>query len=121
MDPDYLRLERPCLDFVSLAKAFGAEAGEVVITPAAVKAALNRGIEHVLNNHTAYILDMRTADNTPPIKVISADGSTLQLAEVYRAQPALDLFHRNAGRTELRNEGASAGQEITEANIPSFF
>jgi benzoylformate decarboxylase len=124
MDPDYLRLERPRLDFVSLAKAFGGEAGEVVETPAAVGAAVNRGIDHVLNNHTAYILDMRIADNTPPIKVVSADGNALQLAEVYRAQPALDLFHRNAGRTnptELRNEGGKAGQQSTEANIPSIF
>jgi benzoylformate decarboxylase len=120
MDPDYLRLERPRLDFVSLAKAFGGESGEVVETPGAVKEAIERGIEHVLNNNTSYILDMRIASNTPTTPVVSADGSSTMVDERYTAQPALDIFHATSGATQLRAGRGVAAQQ-SSANIPSIF
>jgi benzoylformate decarboxylase len=120
MDPDYLRLERPRLDFVSLAKAFGGESGEVVETPGAVKDAIERGIEHVLNNNTSYILDMRIASNTPTTPVVSADGSSTMVDERYTAQPALDIFHGAAGATQ-RKAGRGVAVQQPSANIPSIF
>ncbi len=122
MDPEYLRLERPRLDFVNMAKAFGGEAGEVVETPGAVKDAIERGIDHVLNNNTSYILDMRIASNTPTTPVVSADGSTLQVDERYTAQPALDIFHvASADAANQRKAGRGTAVQQQGANIPSIF
>lgn len=122
MDPEYLRLERPRLDFVNMAKAFGGESGEVVETPGAVKDAIERGIDHVLNNNTSYILDMRIASNTPTTPVVSADGSTLQVDERYTAQPALDIFHAaSADAANQRKAGRGTAVQQQGANIPSIF
>src|SRR5207245_2236622 len=65
-DPDYLRLERPHLDFVALAKALGGQEGEVVTRPDAVAGAVERGVEYVLAKRGSYVIDMRTAKVTPP-------------------------------------------------------
>lgn len=120
MDPDYLRLERPRLDFVGLAKAFGGESGEVVETPGAVKDAIERGIDHVLNNNTSYILDMRIASNTPTTPVVSADGSSIQVDARYTAQPALDIFHAESA-AQQRKAGRGVAVQQQGANIPSIF
>lgn len=119
MDPEYLRLERPRLDFVTLAKGFGGEAGEVVETPQEVKAAVERGVDHVLNNNTSYILDMRIAQNTPTTPVVSADGSSTMVEERYAAQPALDIFH--AQLTAKAGRSSKGSQQQLAANIPSIF
>jgi benzoylformate decarboxylase len=123
MDPDYLRLERPRLDFVSLAKAFGGESGEVVETPGAVRDAIERGIEHVLNSNTSYILDMRIAQNTPTTPVVAADGSSTLIDERYTAQPALDIFHAVGGGAAEQRKAARgvAAPQYAAANIPSIF
>jgi benzoylformate decarboxylase len=121
MDPDYLRLERPRLDFVSLAKAFGGESGEVVETPGAVKDAVERGIEHVLLNNTSYILDMRIASNTPTTPVVAADGSSTLVDERYTAQPALDIFHASTGQVQQRKAARGAAVQQQGAHIPSIF
>ncbi|RFM37020.1 thiamine pyrophosphate-binding protein [Chitinophaga silvisoli] len=112
MDPPYLRLERPKLDFVSLAKAFGGEHGEVVKTPAAVKDALKRGIEHVLTHATSYILDMRIAGNTP-----TAPTTSDSITGYYCKQPVLDYYHLEAVKSEL----LSAQNGYIPSNVPSFF
>ncbi|SFW75761.1 thiamine pyrophosphate-binding protein [Chitinophaga sancti] len=112
MDPPYLRLERPKLDFVSLAKAFGGEHGEVVQTPAAVKDAIRRGIDHVLTNTTSYILDMRIAGNTP-----TAPSTADSITAHYSRQPVLDYFHKETVKAEL----LSASAAYLPSNIPSFF
>ena len=112
MDPPYLRLERPQLDFVSLAKAFGGENGEVVETPGAVKDAIRRGIDHVLTQPTSYILDMRIAGNTP-----TAPSTSDAITAYYSKQPVLDYFHKDAVKTKL----LSAGNGHIPSNIPSIF
>ncbi|SFD99357.1 benzoylformate decarboxylase [Chitinophaga sp. CF118] len=109
MDPDYLRLERPRLDFVGIARAFGGENGEVVNKPADVKDAVARGIDHVLNNESSYILDMRIAPNTPT----SPTSST----QHYIEQPVLDFFHKQA----LKSKMLKSGSINIPSNIPSIF
>lgn len=64
-DPDYLRIQRPKIDFVALARAFGGQEGEIVTSPGDVEAAVRRGVEHVLTTRRSFILDMRTGQNTP--------------------------------------------------------
>jgi benzoylformate decarboxylase len=109
MDPSYLKLERPHLDFVSLAKAFGGQDGEVVNTPAEVKEAVERGVNYVLNNSSSYILDMRIAANTAP-----APSSATQH---YVEQPVLDVFHKQSMKLRLLKSGAVN----IPSNIPSIF
>lgn len=113
-DPEYLRINRPKFDFVSLAKAFGGENGEKVEKPADVKAAVFRGVDFVLKNKKSYILDMRMDQDTPPPSagVKPAEAWLKQ----YRLQPALDFFHKTTAEATLK----SAGNEIP-ANIPSLF
>ncbi|MFC5473916.1 thiamine pyrophosphate-binding protein [Paraherbaspirillum soli] len=104
-DPSYLRIESPVMDFVAIANALGGLAGEVVRTPEDVKAAVRRGMDHVLHQRQAYILDMRTAQNPPPPpSTDDATGSTRALV-----QPALNVFHQqsqllsNAGPDDNQN------------------
>lgn len=113
MDPPYLHLKRPNLDFVSLAKAFGGENGEVVKTPGAVKDAIRRGIEHVLTQTSSYILDMRIAGNTP-----AAPSTSDSIREYYFRQPLLDYFHQETVNSELLS---AANGYIMPSNIPSIF
>lgn len=121
MDPNYLRLERPKMDFVNLAKAFGGEHGEVVLTPADVKEAVERGIDHVLSNNTSYILDMRIASNTPAIQIKSGD-TTFMVDKRYALQPMLNAFHDDALQKKASlTKGGSAEDESTNYNIPSLF
>jgi benzoylformate decarboxylase len=109
MDPSYLKLERPQLDFVSLAKAFGGQHGEIVKTPDAVKDAVERGIHHVLNNASSYILDMRIAANAPTTPSTSTQH--------YTEQPVLDVFHKQA----LKHYTLETDQVNIPSNMPSIF
>jgi benzoylformate decarboxylase len=126
LDPPYLRLERPQLDFVNLAKAFGVENGEIVRTPGEVNDAVQRGIDHVLNNNTSYILDMRIAQNTP-----ATPTNPTAYERRYTLQPALDIFHRSklkaaalkAAKAAPGKKGAAGAgdDEDVPFNIPSIF
>ncbi|MET3020138.1 thiamine pyrophosphate-binding protein [Flavobacterium hydatis] len=126
LDPDYLRLERPKMDFVNLAKAFGGEHGEVVLTPATVKEAVERGINHVLNNNTSYILDMRIASDTPPMQIKTKDATFL-VDKRYALQPTLNIFQEDALRgSSFSLKAASSSNELldnesTILNLPSLF
>lgn len=113
-DPEYLRINRPKFDFVALANAFGGEAGEVVQKPADVRDAVLRGVEYVLANNKSYILDMRTAQNTPP--PASAPEAEQLMLKRYRDQPPLDFFHKHTVEALLKSSGVSI-----PANTPSLF
>jgi len=116
-DPEYLRINRPKFDFVSLAKAFGGENGEKVEKPADVRDAVFRGVDYVLNNKSSYILDMRMAQNTPPPK-----GKTIVDVwyKQYALQPALDFFHKAEQQHTLKAT-ANTEEIALPANIPSLF
>ena len=126
MDPDYLKLERPKLDFVSLAKAFGGEHGEIVLTADKVKEAVERGINHVLNTDTSYILDMRIASNTPPL-VIKSNGDTFTVDKRYALQPPLNIFYQDSliKKSSVKNGSLKTGEfsvnENISFNLPSLF
>lgn len=126
MDPDYLKLERPKLDFVSLAKAFGGEHGEIVLTADKVKEAVERGINHVLNTDTSYILDMRIASNTPPL-VIKSNGDTFTVDKRYALQPPLNIFYqdslikKSSVKNGLLKTGELSANENISFNLPSLF
>lgn len=107
-DPAYLRLRKPNFDFVALAKAFGGEAGEVVEKPADVKEAVMRGVNHVLKNKRSYVLDMRTAQDTPAVPATT--GEAEDLYKRYREQPLLDVFHKQSGA--LKASGAALPSNI---------
>lgn len=112
-DPDYLRIERPRLDFVALAAALGGQKGEVVKQPGDVEAAIRRGVDYVLQRPQSYILDMRTAPDTPttPPTVMMVKA----LAR-YASQPPLDIFHRRAAKGLQGALTSEAG-----SNVPVIF
>jgi benzoylformate decarboxylase len=91
LDPGYLRIERPELDFVALAKAIGGQEGEIVQHPKDVHAAVRRGVDYVLREKKSYILDMRTAQ--APGTTPALDATDIDTSERYAAQPPLDIFH----------------------------
>ncbi len=114
INPEYLRIERPKMDFVALAKAMGGQKGEVVKLPAKVGAAIRRGVDYVVRKKQSYILDMRTAQDTPTTPSLQA--ATTKMLARYVSQPPLDIFHRKALKA---TRGASAsGPEI---NVPVIF
>lgn len=112
MDPSYLRLERPKLDYVALAKAFGGQTGEIVEMPGNVKDAIERGIDYVLSNRSSYILDMRIAADTPSTPTTPAK-TTLH----YFRQPVLDIFHKQ----ELKSAALESVNGEIPVNVPSIF
>ncbi|BAZ32075.1 thiamine pyrophosphate binding domain-containing protein [Cylindrospermum sp. NIES-4074] len=94
-DPEYLRIERPKFDFVNLAKAFGAQDGAIVNHPQNVSSAVQLGIDYVLKTGRSYILDVRTAKETPlPLSI--EERSTR-----YTVQPPLNFFHQMAANVPL--------------------
>lgn len=118
MDPGYLRLERPYIDYVNLAKGFGVNDGEQVKTPGDVNAAIERGIEHVLNNNSSYILDMRIAQDTPAPPAGKAQENNLSaISQHYLQQPVLDVFHQDT--VTLR--ASTTGKAPLPANMPAIF
>jgi benzoylformate decarboxylase len=102
------------MDFVALAKAIGGQKGEVVKLPAKVGAAIRRGVDYVLKKKQSYILDMRTAQETPTTPSLQA--ATTKMLARYVSQPPLDIFHRKAVKA---TRGASAADTIT--NVPIIF
>lgn len=115
-DPDYLRLERPRIDFVSLAKAFGVENGQVVKSPQNVYEAVLDGVEHVLNENTSYILDMRIDQDTPGTPSTDDEAKAIYL-ERYYAQPPIDYFHR----TDISKKAFLTETKEELPNIPVIF
>ena len=113
-DPDYLRIQRPSLDFVALAKTLGGQEGEIVQQPGDVGAAVQRGADFVLRTGQSYILDMRTAQTTPAPPPAPATAAMLQAR--YATQPPLDIFHRQQGQAL-----AAAGIHGAAATIPVIF
>lgn len=98
-DPEYLQLERPNVDFVALAKAFGGQDGEIVENPQDVRTAVQRGIDYVLTKQQSYILDMRITKDTPPPTAPSTEAKTQQMLARYVAQPPLNFFHRQTAKS----------------------
>jgi benzoylformate decarboxylase len=113
-DPEYLRIGRPAPDFVSLAQAFGGLEGETVKHPENVRAAVRRGIDHVLQRRQPYILDMRTAGDPPPTPPTQKTRSTA--LRRYVEQPPLDVFHREALMRLTAN-----GEDGPTPNLPVIF
>jgi benzoylformate decarboxylase len=126
MDPEYLRIERPKMDFVALAKAFGDHHGEIVRHPGEVAAAIRRGVDSVLKSQKSYILDMRTAQDTPPMPpketpeaaAARHQASLSQMLERYVYQPPLNFFHHQEGAAVRALAGPGATPEI---NVPIIF
>jgi benzoylformate decarboxylase len=114
IDPEYLRIQRPTLDFVALAKTLGGQDGEIVQQPGDVGAAVRRGVDYVLRTGQSYILDVRTAQATPPPP--PAEVTAAVLPARYATQPPLDIFHRQQGRAL-----AAAAVHGAAAQIPVIF
>lgn len=108
--PEYLTINRPQFDFVTLAKAFGGEDGEVVKDPKSVKEAVFRGVDYVLTQGKSYILDMRTAHDTP-----AAGATNEQVYKRYIEQPSLDIFHKEKAPLLKLAKGLTP---VIPSNIP---
>ena len=99
-NPEYLHLERPKIDFVALARAFGVPAGEVVRHARDVAGAVQRGIEHVLMTGESFVLDVHVTPSSlpPPPEPVTPPTR-------YEAQPRLN-YTRPAGPELLRQAPA---------------
>lgn len=129
MDPDYLRINRPKINFVTLAAAFGDHVGEVVREPHEVAEAIRRGVDCVLNENRSYILDMRTAQDTPPAPPTEAapnaagEDSTARKAlrkmlTRYVSQPPIDFYHSQAAAPLAFSESTEPAPLL---NLPIIF
>ncbi len=126
MDPEYLRIERPRMDFVPLAKAFGDHQGEIVRHPGEVHDAIRRGVDAVLTGRRSYILDMRTAQDLPPPPPTETPAAAAarhqaglaRMLERYISQPPLDIFHHQERTPAVRGLAATEAQGALEINVP---
>jgi len=124
MDPEYLRIHRPQIDFVALAKAYGGQEGEVVHRPEDVRAAVRRGVEYVTTRKQSYVLDVRTASNPPAPPSLEATASATPSSSReplarYLAQPPLDFAHLRAPALKAAVGGTSPSSP--PRNIPVIF
>jgi benzoylformate decarboxylase len=117
-DPDYLRIERPRMDLVAVAKAFGGHSGETVRRPGDVRDAIHRGLDSVLGEGKTYVLDMQTAQD-PPAPPAPRDAKALLAAalERYASQPPIDYYHFHGAPRAL---AAEAGPR-PEIRFPLIF
>ncbi len=124
LDPEYLRIRKPEVNLVGLAKAIAGVDGEVVKAPGDVAAAVRRGIDYVLKNNRSYVLDVWTAQDTlvPPSTAAAAAVAAAgpQLAGPFAEQPPLDFFHESSQQAGFRANAAAAAP-APRANIPSLF
>lgn len=119
LDPDYLRLQSPALDFVALARALGGQDGEIVRRPGDVKPAIRRGAEYVMQTRRSYVLDMRTAQDpptTPP-----TGKPTRKVSARYLAQPALDVFHRRGSTGRAASTASDEAAADPASRLPLIF
>jgi benzoylformate decarboxylase len=114
--PDYLRIHRPKVDFLALAKGFGGVEGETVKKPRDVKAAVRRGIDYVLTQKRSYLLDMRIASDTP---TAPSTGLSAEAMQRYIAQPPTDFFHR--AQSKGLAMAAMSPLDAASANVPLIF
>jgi benzoylformate decarboxylase len=132
MDPEYLRIERPKMDFVTLAKAFGDHQGEIVRHPGEVRDAIRRGVNAVLTSKKSYILDMRTAQDTPPPPPTETPKATeerrrmglTQMLERYVSQPPVDFYHSSQQKQATARTLAAhkeGPEEEPPVNVPIIF
>lgn len=113
-DPEYLRLERPKLDFVALAKAFGVKNGATVRKPSEVPEAIHLGINHVLSKNSSYILDMRIAQDTPATPTAKTKEELAnQYMKRYTQQPLLNFHHKTTSNKKKASEKGNNDSNIS--------
>jgi benzoylformate decarboxylase len=119
MTPEYLTIQKPDIDFVALARAFGVEDGRIVRTPAEVYDAVRDGVEFVLRSKKSYVLDVRTNPNPPPLptppsrkKLLGKAKAQAAPAADLSAPPALDAFYQEFHATDEERSPA-ARQQVT--------
>jgi benzoylformate decarboxylase len=100
-DPEYLKIKNPDFNFVELAKSFGVQHGQRIRKPQDVKAALERGIDHVIKNKSAYVLELFSdpalAPDQPRAVTALATGAAEPSPVAVVLQPPLDVFYNEEG------------------------
>lgn len=124
-DPEYLRLERPQLDFIAMAKSFGIKAGAVVANRDDVAGAIHKAIDYVLTEKAAFVLDMRIAQDTPPAgapeekeKKYMKKAMVKEYLKRYTSQPPINYFHRPK---KAVSRGFVANESDDEFHVPVIF
>lgn len=92
-NPSYLRIERPEVDFLSLARSFGVTAGARVTKPKDVMRAVEDAVDHVLKRRTAYVLEIRE-EQSPPAPPPTAEAPPA-VPKRFALQPPLNMLTRN--------------------------
>jgi benzoylformate decarboxylase len=113
LTPDYLLIDRPKVDFLGVAKALAGIEGEKVEKPADVKAAVRKGIDYVMKNKRAYLLDMRMNPATPAPPATTVPD---EVEERYALQPPIDFVHEITHKQVL-----ALLQTGRSPNIPVIF
>jgi benzoylformate decarboxylase len=113
-DPAYLRIERPDVDFLALAKSYGVTAGARVTKPKEVMRAVEEAVDHVLKKKTPYVLEIREAQSPqqPPTPPKTAESREAAQPRRFALQPPLNMFTQD--RTESR-------ERRVPDNVPVIF
>ncbi|HEX8264514.1 MAG TPA: thiamine pyrophosphate-binding protein [Pyrinomonadaceae bacterium] len=105
MEPSYLKIQQPDINFVELAKVFGVSNGRRVVEPGEVMAALQEGFEHVLTQKQSFVVEVFSDPNpssaTPDVLPKSAEAETALKASAAATDeasdaeppPPLDIFY----------------------------
>ncbi len=88
MAPDYLTIQKPGVDFLALARAFGVPDGQRVQDPRDVRSALKAGFEHVLNQKRSYVVELFS---NPDPKPDQPEPKSVSAAEAALEQPRVRL------------------------------
>jgi len=100
-NPSYLQIHKPDFDFLEIAKAFGVHHGERVTDPARVQGAIAAGVDHVLSQRTAYVIEISSdpavmADGPPnAMEKLTAHAAEAGEAGPPSGQPPLDVFYHS--------------------------
>jgi benzoylformate decarboxylase len=107
--PDYLKLQKPPIDFVALAKVFGVLAGRRVSESRHVKSALQDGLTYVRKRRQPYVIDFFTeSDTKAAAPVIGPAAQAARAVAAVGGPPPLDLFYYRGDSTRSRDPNSMA-------------
>lgn len=94
LDPAYLHIGKPDMNFVELARSFGVAAGRRVERPEEVKGALKEGLDCVFTKKQAFVLKLFTErDPQTATPALLPQEKRLQLMRSREKPPPLDIYY----------------------------
>lgn len=108
-DPAYLKIEKPELNFLTVAEAFGLPHGVQVTDPARVKAEIAAGVKFVREEKSSYVIEIFSDPAVAPDEPKAAKSPVRQLITSPAArgdtappvdQPPVDIYYHSTEQTK---------------------